>query len=764
MRKNFKRLLAFFCAAALTTLSVAVAGNLSSLKTAAEVSPSGEINFGGDGAYLKLDNALESAPTSVEAEVKMPENLGKTEWTLRAGGNTDNIIGGMKVDNELIKVGATTADDEGPAEGSNYIEFKSDNTTLTAFTNGLNLDLSRYEKDELALAFWVYSETDYKLFESGSIRISNGNMGNDDEKMLSYQGAAIDVKTGWNYIELPLDEFTDNSGFSLDAPINSFRFHGCKNTNAVSVRTEKICEVKLVVRNKESNAWTLRAGGNTDNIIGGMQVTNGLIKVGATTADDEGPAEGSNYIEFKSDNTSLTAYTNGLNLDLSRYEKDELTLAFWVYSETDYKLFDIGSIRISNGNMGNDGEKMLSYQGSAINVKTGWNYIELPLDKFTDNSGFSLDAPINSFRFHGCKNTNAVSVRTEKICEVKLIANDTDKVFTFDYSGNESVYNNGYSVFSNSNNTAGDTPYALFVTREGKPALIYNDKMFVLNHNVCTGDFVRIGVTVNDNGTVTFKVGDNITATSKETATVPETAVFTATHSIGADANGGALMNGNIKNLVIKNGETVTGNWTLSANKAYPLNAVKDSAGTNDAHFAGIANSNSAVVIKYENATAGTAPENETNMDGYVFAGWFTDENCTTALTGTATAYAKYVDKAVLTVKAQVNSGKNAIRFVTTVDSLDYKLVGFDIEFCGKKADPEKTKTTTVYTSLNQYVNDNNEAALPTVFSPVSEYFAAFTVRNVPSDKTNEKFTVIAYWITLDGTTVYGESAQKFIS
>lgn len=79
-------------------------------------------------------------------------------------------------------------------------------------------------------------------------------------------------------------------------------------------------------------------------------------------------------------------------------------------------------------------------------------------------------------------------------------------------------------------------------------------------------------------------------------------------------------------------------------------------------------------------------------------------------------------------------------------------------------ADREKTKTTTVYQSLNQFVDGNNTPVSPTVFSPASNFFAAFTVRNVPSDKTSEKFTVTAYWVTLDGTTVRGESAEKYIA
>ena len=763
MKKNFKRALAVLCAAALTTLSVTVAGNLSSLKTAAEVSPSGEINFGGDNAYLKLNNALESAPTSVEAEVKMPSTI-KDEWVLRTGGDLTNIIGGLKANTD-ITIG-TTGENEAPGEGMKYIKFTSaEKKTLTAYTNYLGINVSRYDTSDLTLAFWAYSETDGKLFEGGQLRLSGKASGEDNKPYAFYSANTVDVKAGWNYIELPLSKFTTVNEYNFTDGINTLRIHGCYNmTNS---REERIGEVKLVV-NKDASEWTLRNGGIGIQ-HGGL---NGNVSEYISVEGDK-PGIGLTFAEFDANNLSFTTPGNsGLSIDASDYNLDELSVEFWCWSENDGAFFNKGGqIRISNdSNTLND--KALFYLARNINLTAGWNYINIPLSKFVvnpvttnQNTGkvtfenpFTLEEPITAFRFNGLVNDSSNKYR---IGEVKLVAKTENKVYTS--SVDETVYNNGYSVFSNIGSS--DTPYALFVTREGKPAFIYNNKMFVLNHNICTGEFVKLGVTVNADGTVTFKVGDVLTATSTGTIDTNVAVAFTKGHSIGADANGGTLMNGSIKNLVVKNGETETGRWELSANKAYPLNAVKDSAGSNDAHFAGIADSNAAVVVEYSNATAGTKPTDAADMDGYVFAGWFTDKDCTKALKGTGSAYAKYVDKAVLTVKAQVNQDNNAdIRFVTTVDSLDYKLVGFEIEFGGKIADLEKTKTTTVYESLNRFVDGNNAPVSPTVFSPASNFFAAFTVRNVPSDKTSEKFTVRAYWITLDGTAVYGESAERSIA
>lgn len=757
MRKNFKRTLAVFCAS-LTALSVAVAGNLSLLKAAAEVSSAQGTAFGEDNAYLKLDNALESAPTSVEADVKMSSTV-KDEWTLFDGSDYQTTVP------ERVKEGTTTEADT-PGAGIDYLNLELNDSTITVIRNlATAVDISKYSRDELVLSFWVYSETAGKLADKGRIRLSKNVNGNnadlsDNNTVLDKYAFNIKVETGWNYIELPLNTFDLESGGTLTS-ISCFKLHGLQlNSGDKEIR---IADVKLSVK-KDVTEWTLRDGGiGTQN--GTLnQVTDGVIAY--TSTEDDAPGAGLTFAEFDASlGTFSTPGNSGLNIDVSAYDLNELSVEFWCWSEKAAKFTDGGQIRISN-DTNTLKDKVLWYL-PRISVTAGWNKISIPLSRFTrptENGNFmydnplTLNEPITAFRFNGLKTTDSNKYR---IGEVKLVANAENKVYTSDID--ESVYSNGYSVFSNLNGSEGDTPYALFVTRDGKPAFIYNDKMFVLNHNICNGEFVKLGVTVNDNGTVTFTVGD-IMATSTGAATVPETPKFTACHSIGADAAGGALMNGSIKNLVIKNGEDAV-SWTLSSNKAYPLNAVKASDGTNNARFAGIENSTDAVVVKYENATAGEFPGNVADMDGYVFAGWFTDEDCTAPLTGTGAAYAKYVDKNVLTVKAQVNQDNNAdIRFVTTVDSLDYKLVGFEIEFGGKIADLEKTKTTTVYESLNRFVDGNNAPVSPTVFSPASNFFAAFTVRNVPSDKTSEKFTVRAYWITLDGTAVYGESAQRSIA
>ena len=64
-------------------------------------------------------------------------------------------------------------------------------------------------------------------------------------------------------------------------------------------------------------------------------------------------------------------------------------------------------------------------------------------------------------------------------------------------------------------------------------------------------------------------------------------------------------------------------------------------------------------------------------------------------------------------------------------------------------------------------VGANDKVAQPYKPSQITaasaKYFKAYTVTNVPNDSFDTDFTVQAYWVTLDGTTVYGELADKNI-
>lgn len=177
-------------------------------------------------------------------------------------------------------------------------------------------------------------------------------------------------------------------------------------------------------------------------------------------------------------------------------------------------------------------------------------------------------------------------------------------------------------------------------------------------------------------------------------------------------------------------------------------------------------------------------------MDGYLFGGWYKQE-CdgfeaeyanylsTAAIPDGATEiYAKFVPKAVLGVKAQLSTddlngivqgeydeGEYAsLRFVTTVDSLVYQQVGFDIEYVKNNESQEKHYSSNeVYTRLlatDGSGNVTDEYIPDKMFSTESEYFKTCKISKIYSNYCDVLLNVTPYWVTMNGKKVCGDTVS----
>lgn len=158
---------------------------------------------------------------------------------------------------------------------------------------------------------------------------------------------------------------------------------------------------------------------------------------------------------------------------------------------------------------------------------------------------------------------------------------------------------------------------------------------------------------------------------------------------------------------------------------------------------------------------------------GYVFAGWYedTNESETSVLTEeeakTATeAWAKFVPDYVLSVKAQNEEGtalgdkkNNSTRVLSSVDSDKYLNVGFDIWLANKKqlvdADTKTAPLITDRAYTNIMVGEKTVSATDT-FGAASKYFVVWRLDNIADVNDGKIIYVRPYWVTMDGTTVYG--------
>ena len=149
---------------------------------------------------------------------------------------------------------------------------------------------------------------------------------------------------------------------------------------------------------------------------------------------------------------------------------------------------------------------------------------------------------------------------------------------------------------------------------------------------------------------------------------------------------------------------------------------------------------------------------------GYVFAGWYQENNENKPLgeaeaNNASTAYAKFVDENVLSTKYQLTAGadlsstSSSLRMLTTVDSLKYSEVGFEIQI-GEKSTTRTSKT--VYETIVGYVNGQNVSYQPKVFSTASNFFMGYEVTHIPQNAFSTEFAITPIWKTIDGTVVEG--------
>lgn len=139
---------------------------------------------------------------------------------------------------------------------------------------------------------------------------------------------------------------------------------------------------------------------------------------------------------------------------------------------------------------------------------------------------------------------------------------------------------------------------------------------------------------------------------------------------------------------------------------------------------------------------------------GKIFAGWYTDKTYSTVYTeNTGEACAKFIDENVLSVKSQQSYDNKAIRFVSTLDKIDYREAGFIINGTyGTKTITNKIKSVN---SLYSVINAGGQSFEPNVFCSDSKYFFTYTVRGMDAN-IQSSWKIIPYFVTPDGTRVTG--------
>ena len=154
---------------------------------------------------------------------------------------------------------------------------------------------------------------------------------------------------------------------------------------------------------------------------------------------------------------------------------------------------------------------------------------------------------------------------------------------------------------------------------------------------------------------------------------------------------------------------------------------------------------------------------------GHVFGGWYTDAGLTTALSAndvsTTHAYAKWVAEEVLSVKAQLpagevvdSNGRTVMRIVTTTDSDAYPETGFDVSTVNQSKTYTDTRLFTKIKAKAEYSSVAVDYTPAGTFHADSKYFSTIILYNLKAtgEHLTKEFTIKPFWVTSDGTKVYG--------
>ena len=144
-------------------------------------------------------------------------------------------------------------------------------------------------------------------------------------------------------------------------------------------------------------------------------------------------------------------------------------------------------------------------------------------------------------------------------------------------------------------------------------------------------------------------------------------------------------------------------------------------------------------------------------QSGKVFAGWFTDSACTlpadfSNVQGDVTVYAKYVDGPSTGVSVQSKrGGATTLKTTVTLDTDQFAQVGFAYDCNGDTGTAVAGEKTEKRSLIGWFFGQGNTTY---------QYSGSWSTGNLGF---MDSFTITPYWVTLDGTTVYGE-AESYLS
>ena len=231
------------------------------------------------------------------------------------------------------------------------------------------------------IAFWVHSDINAYLYAN----ISTGSGS-------AYSGAktskAIELKTGWNYVEINMNSDMASSGVKIADGIAELFFRLGSDANGADMSgnitatlyIDSVCFKNFVYDTEEFLSFELIDGATPD-------VAKGTF--GQVTVNTD-----SQYVKNGSQSAKLVTvlawsnYSAGFSWDSSALQKTKVDgangITFWMYSETATYLYTYITTGV--------GDTWASLQSKPIALEAGWNYVTIDdrYDLASTNEKFNL--------------------------------------------------------------------------------------------------------------------------------------------------------------------------------------------------------------------------------------------------------------------------------------------------------------------------------------------------------------------------------------
>ena len=588
------------------------------------------VEFGANDTYLQLSEPLSATPNTIEASVKVEGAA--TSWSIgypNGGRYSENMTN--------IGTGVVGAGEDAP-QGLGYYAVNVapvDEWSWAMANQSFTVNFpKKYEKEDLVLAFWLYTSTGE--IGNGSIELTSSGTFDHAEISFAYKNYIENPKVGWNYVELPL---ASPSGVGTCGCHGAFDYTNANfirwvGAGAITQQMElRISEMKFIslttsLETPGQKGWALcngfasASGFNTGWSSGTSAVTYGNAWVTDNSMSTQPPA-GTVYAEFKSNGKQNTSGSNTVWCPvftssfaapelLNGITLDDLVFSGWFYI-SDADLLLTASPWFWINSQGDAAVSQLSYSNLFANLKDGWNYIEIPLSEFSNSASRPLDLTnicllnLRSIELQwveGTKDDQAVV----RYADFRLTA--PDFVEAPDDSG-AVVTEDDYVIFGNTN-TADENPIALFLDIYGNVGWAWGDTRYVTQVNVATGEWVDLAL-VRDMTAGKFILYVDGVQKHEVSAVGTADIIPTVPHMIGTDGlgemfkgmiadvrawsdvrtadeinNGRVPKTGNKENGLVAGEEGLIDAWMLVGNLNYVLGgSVAKSTNGNDLVFGG---------------------------------------------------------------------------------------------------------------------------------------------------------------------------------